>query len=134
MRRVSEPSTGELVKELADEVRTLLRQEMRLAKLEVGEKGRRLGSGAIVLAAAGFLAFFAFAAATVTAILALSIVMSPLWASLIVAGGYALTAGILALVGVARLRRIGPPVPEETLASVKEDVRWARTHLRSVKR
>ena len=134
MKREREPSTGELVKELADEVRTLLRQEVRLAKVEVGEKGRRFGTGAIVLAAAGFLGFFAFAAATVTTILALSIVMPPLWASLIVAGGYALIAGILALAGVVRLRRVGPPVPEETLASVKEDVRWATTHLRSVKR
>jgi len=47
----------------------------------------------------------------------------PAWlAALIVAGALLLITAILVLIGVNQLKRGVPPVPEETIASVKEDV------------
>jgi Putative Actinobacterial Holin-X, holin superfamily III len=51
-----------------------------------------------------------------------------------VAGGYALLAGILALIGRARVREATPPVPEQAGESVKEDVEWAKTRARAGRR
>jgi hypothetical protein len=130
----SQASTGDLIKELAEEVKTLARQEVELAKAEVSEKGRRFGSGARALGVAAFLGFFAFAGLTATAILALSLAMPATAAAAIVTVAYGLLAGSSALVGMQRVRRAAPPVPAEAMESVKEDVGWMKTHLRSVKR
>ena len=48
-----------------------------------------------------------------------------------------LLAGIIAFVlvkqGQARIKRATPPVPEQTIETVKEDVEWAKTQMRSDK-
>ena len=43
-----------------------------------------------------------------------------------VAGVYGVIAGVLALIGRSRVQAGTPPVPEETVDSVKEDVEWAK--------
>jgi len=50
----------------------------------------------------------------------------------------AVVYGVIALVvvkqGQAKLKAAGPPVPEQTIETVKEDVAWAKTQMRSEKR
>jgi hypothetical protein len=50
-------------------------------------------------------------------------------AALIVTGAYAGLAAILAFLGRSRLRRGVPPVPEQTVESVKEDVAWTKQRI-----
>jgi len=123
--------TGDLLKELSNETTTLVRQEIELAKAELGEKGKTAGLGAGLFGGAGVFALGAFAALTACIIAALDSAM-PLWlAALIPAVVYGAIAGVLALQGRDKVREAGPPVPEQTTESVKEDVQWAKTRAKS---
>jgi uncharacterized membrane protein YqjE len=126
-----EHGTGELLKELSDHTTTLVRQEIELAKAELGEKGKKAGLGAGMFGGAGLFGVFAFAALTTCIIVALDSAM-PLWlAALIVAVVYGAIAAVLALQGRNKVQEAGPPVPEQATESVKEDVQWAKTQAKS---
>jgi hypothetical protein len=115
-------TTGQLVTQLTEQVSKLVRDEVALAKLEVGEKGKRLGLGAGMFGVAGVLAVYGLAAALVTAGLALALVFSGWLAALIVTGAIFVLAGLLALTGLKSVKRGVPPVPKAAIASVKQDV------------
>jgi uncharacterized membrane protein YqjE len=126
-----ERGTGELLKELSDHTTTLVRQEIELAKAELGEKGKKASVGAGMLGGAGLFAVFALAALTTCIIVALDSAM-PLWlAALIPAVIYAAVAAALALQGRDKVQEAGSPVPEQATESVKEDVQWAKTQAKS---
>jgi hypothetical protein len=120
-------SVGELVKQLADQTSTLVRQEMELAKAELRQKGRLAGMGAGAFGGAGLLGLFALGALTAAAILGLATAVDGWLAALIVAAVYGAVAGVLAIVGRTKVQEATPPVPEQTTESVKEDVAWTRT-------
>ena len=126
-----EHGTGELLKELSDHTTTLVRQEIELAKAELGEKGKQAGLGAGMFGGAGLFGVFALAALTTCIIVALDSAM-PLWlAALIVAVVYGAIGAVLALQGRNKVQEAGPPVPEQATESVKEDVQWAKTQAKS---
>jgi uncharacterized membrane protein YqjE len=126
-----EHGTGELLKELSDHTTTLVRQEIELAKAELGEKGKQAGLGAGMFGGAGLFGVFALAALTTCIIVALDSAM-PLWlAALIVAVVYGAIGAVLALQGRKKVQKAGPPVPEQATESVKEDVQWAKTQAKS---
>lgn len=117
----------ELVKQLAEEVSTLVRQEMELARAEMTTKARRAGIGLGELGGGGIVGLYALGALTACFIAALALVM-PLWASaLIVAAVYGAIAVVLFLVGRRQLEEATPPVPERTRQTIKEDLEWAKT-------
>jgi uncharacterized membrane protein YqjE len=125
-----EHGTAELLKELSDHTTTLVRQEIELAKAELGEKGKKAGVGAGMFGGAGLFGVFALAALTTGIIVALDSAM-PLWlAALIVAVVYGAIGAVLALQGRNKVQQAGPPVPEQATESVKEDVQWAKTQAR----
>lgn len=115
-------TTGQLVTQLSEQMSRLVRDEVALAKLEVGEKSKRLGVGAGMFGVAGVLAVYGLAAALVTAGLALALVLSGWLAALIVTAAIFALAGLLALVGLKSVKRGVPPVPQTAIASVKQDV------------
>ena len=123
--------TGNLLKELSDQTTTLVRQEIELAKAELGEKGKKAGIGAGMFGGAGLFGVFAFAALTTCMIAALESALSLWLAALIVAVVYAAIAGVLALQGRNKVQEAAPPVPEQATESVKEDVQWAKTRAQS---
>jgi uncharacterized membrane protein YqjE len=123
--------TGELLSRLSQQTTDLVRQEIELAKAELTEKGKRAGAGASMFGGAGALGFFAFAALTTAIVAALQLAM-PVWvAALIVAVVYGIVAAVLAQRGRQKVQEVGAPVPEQTRDSVKEDVQWAKTRMRS---
>jgi uncharacterized membrane protein YqjE len=126
-----EHGTGELLKELSDHTTTLVRQEIELAKAELGEKSKKAGLGAGMFGGAGLFGVFALAALTTAIIVALDSAM-PLWLSaLIVAVVYGAIGAVLALQGRNKVQEAGPVVPEQATESVKEDVQWAKTQAKS---
>ncbi|HMJ01885.1 MAG TPA: phage holin family protein [Conexibacter sp.] len=128
-------SIAELVKRLADQTSTLVRQEIELAKAELTEKGKVAGSGAAMLGAAGLVGLLALGALTACLIALLATAVDHVWlAALIVTVVYAAIAAPLALRGRDRLRAATPPAPQETIESVKEDVAWAKNRTRSATR
>jgi uncharacterized membrane protein YqjE len=115
-------SVGELVGQATEQLSRLVRQEVALAKVELAEKGKRVGRGGGMLGAAGAIAYVGLFALAGTATAALSLAL-PVWAAaLIVTAVLFAIAGVLAMTGRAQLRRAAPPTPEQTLGSVRADV------------
>ena len=122
---------GELMGELAQQTSTLVKQELALARAELTEKGRTAGVGIGLVGGGGGLALFAFGALTAAVILLLDKAMAAWVAALLVAVVYGVVAAVLALRGKERIEESTPPVPEQTIETLKEDVEWAKTQTRS---
>ena len=121
-----ERPVGDLVKQATEQAQKLARQEIELAKAELSEKGKKAGLGAGMFGGAGLFGLFAFAALTACIIGALDTAM-PFWlAALVVAAVYGAVAGVLALTGKKKVTEAAPPVPEQTVETVKEDVEWTK--------
>src|SRR3954453_3911532 len=117
---------GELVKELASQTSTLVRQEIKLAQAEVTQKGKVAGKGAGMLAGAAVTALLGLGALTALLIIVLDSFL-PLWlAALIVTLLWFAIAAVLALAGKKALQAATPPAPQ-TVETVKEDIQWAKT-------
>jgi uncharacterized membrane protein YqjE len=128
-----ERSVGELLKQLANETSTLMRQELELAKAELREKAGKAGPGFGMWGAAGGMALLALGSLTAFLILALDGAMPNWLAALIVALVYAAIAGLLYLRGKRKVDEAGSPVPEQTIETLKEDVQWAKHPTTSAK-
>ena len=123
-------SVSELVQQLSAQTGDLVRQELRLAQIEMQEKGKRAGIGAGLAGTAGVLALYGLGALITTVIAALALVL-PVWAAaLIVAVVIFIVAGVLGLLGKNQIQRATPPVPENTVESVKRDVATVRERIK----
>jgi Putative Actinobacterial Holin-X, holin superfamily III len=118
---VRHQSLLELAAQLTEQLTRLARAELSLARAELFARGRQaiMGGGlfgaAAVLGLAGWLALVTAAIAGIAEAL-------PVWASaLIVGSALAAVAGVLGLVGRARLRRGMPPLTM-TASSVRADL------------
>ncbi|WP_336205469.1 phage holin family protein [Nonomuraea sp. LPB2021202275-12-8] len=114
--------THKLVNDLSEQVSRLVKDELRLARLELTEKGKRAGFGAGMFGAAGMAAFFGGAVLVAAVVLLLALVMPAWLAAAIVAVALFVVAALLGLVGKKKVKQATPPVPEETIASVKADI------------
>ena len=127
-------SLGDLMKRLADDTGTLVRREIDLAKAEMREKGQKIGAGAALVGAAGLVGLLALGSLTAFLILALDGVIPNWLAALIVGLVYAAVAAYLAVQGREKLREAGRPVPEQTQATIEEDLEWAKNQVKSARR
>jgi hypothetical protein len=118
-------SLGDLVGEVADDLTRLFRQELELAKVEAKQEATKLGKGAGMLAGAGVAGHVVVLFLSLALMLLLGRVMDLDLAALIVAVLWAVVAGILASVGRQRLRSAQLTL-DETKATLKEDVQWAK--------
>jgi uncharacterized membrane protein YqjE len=125
-----ERSTGELIKLMSEQVSTLIRDELKLAQLEMTRKGKQAGIGAGMLGGGGVIALYGIGCLIACAIIAISRELAPWLSALIVGAALLAVAGILALIGKTRLQKATPPVPREAVQSVKADVEEIkeRTH------
>jgi Putative Actinobacterial Holin-X, holin superfamily III len=122
---------AELVKRVSTDVSTLVRDEMTLAKIELAKKGKQAGLGASLLGGGGVMAWFGFGALVAAAILGLATVLDGWLSALIIGAFLLLIAGLLALIGRARLKRGIPPVPQEAIESIKADIDEVKGSVRS---
>ena len=117
---------SELVKQLTDQTKTLVKQEMRLAQVELQEKGKKVGIGAGMFGAGGLVAFFG-AATLITAIVLLLGTALAAWLAALIVGVILLgVAGGAALMGKKKIEQATPPVPEQAVETVKEDVQHVK--------
>ena len=107
---------------MAEQVSVLVRDELKLAQLEMTRKGKQAGLGAGMFGASGLVAFYGVGCLLACAIIAISGAVAAWLAALIVGAVLLATAGIAALLGKQRLRRATPPAPEEAVASTRADV------------
>jgi len=124
-----ERSTPELIKNIANDTSTLVKQQVELARHELVEALVARAKAAGALAGAGVMGLYMLLFLAVAGGLALATAMAAWAAFLIVAGVFLLLA--LGAFLFARFRLKTPPMaPEETVRTVKEDVEWAKTQLR----
>lgn len=119
---VPERSTGELIKLMSEQVSTLVRDELKLAQLEMTRMGKQAGIGGGMMGGGGVISLYGLGCLIACAIIALSRVLAPWLSALIIGTALLVVAGIVTLMGRAKLRRATPPVPEETVQSIKADV------------
>ena len=129
-------SLADLIKELRDESSTLVRQEIALAKTEIGEKVSTFGrnaayaaAGAAVLLIGGI--FLLLAVANVVSGIVFHLAPSlGSWVSGAI--GYAIVGLVIAIVGYAFYQKgvstlkTETPVPEKTVASLQENKEWLK--------
>lgn len=119
-------SAGELAANISEQVSRLVRDELQLAKVELTEKGKKAGAGAGLFGGAGVIALYAVAAFVAAAILGLAGVL-PYWAAALIVGAVlALVAGVAALLGRREVAQATPPVPQEAVAGIREDIQTVK--------
>ncbi|MEN3298177.1 MAG: hypothetical protein V7633_235 [Pseudonocardia sp.] len=123
-------STAELVRRLSEQTRTLVSDEMALARAEMTAKGKAIGIGAGLAGAGTLFALGGGLAFIAAAIAALALVV-PVWAAALIVGAVLLVVGgILALVAKSQISHATPPKPEQAIDSAREDVRVLKEEVR----
>ncbi|HEY0718507.1 MAG TPA: phage holin family protein [Streptosporangiaceae bacterium] len=112
-------SVGELVGQVAQDLSTLMRQELELAKAEVKQEVTKTGKAAGMLGAAGFAGYMVVLFASIALWWGLGNVMNKAWAALIVTALWAVVGAALFVAGRGKLKQVNPK-PERTVETVKE--------------
>lgn len=123
-------SLGELFSDLSQQSADLIRQEVRLAKAELGETLSDAGRHATkigIAAALGLAAVMVAAAAMVLLLIELGV--TPWLAALITAALLGVVAFALVQSGLTALRQ-KPLAPVQTMQSIKETTQWLKTETR----
>lgn len=115
-------SLGSLIADVPTLIVKLLKDEVENLKRELTKRLASLGIGIGLLVFAGLLAFFLLAVLIAAAVLGLSTVFAPWLAALLTAAGLLIIIIVLALVGLASVKKGMPPVPKEAVDSLKKDV------------
>jgi hypothetical protein len=110
---------GAAAKLVSERASSIVRLELQLAAAELKTKVVALGLGIALLVGAGLFGLFALGFGLATVAAALATVLSTWLALLVVTGGLLLLAGLLALLGLGRLRKGTPPVPEQAIEEAK---------------
>lgn len=121
----TDESIGELVASITQDVQTLFRQEIELAKAEIREDAVNTAKAASLLGGAGFAGYMVAVLLSLAAVFGLGSLLGLGWASLIVAGIWALVGVALFATGRGRMREVSIK-PERTVESLKEDAAWIR--------
>lgn len=109
-----------LLSELGDEVSTLLRDEIALARAETSDKLSSMSSGATMLAVGGAIALAALVVLLMAAVYGLATVMHLGWAALIV-GGIGAIIGLIAMKSGSSQLKARNLAPQRTQESIRRD-------------
>ncbi len=123
-----EPTLGELLLGMSEDISTLVHKEIELARLEISEKLKKATGGIINIAAGGILLLLGAGALVAAAILGLGSVFAYWLAALIVGVVIALVGLFLVQTGQANVRSL-TLMPEKSLASLKEDTEMVKEKL-----
>jgi uncharacterized membrane protein YqjE len=126
----SDKSAGQLMKEVTEDLSTLVRKEIELAKQEVGESISAKVKGAVIIAIAGFIGAFAL----IFGLLAIRDGVADalwtwgswMWAADLITMGILLAIGIVGAL-FAKRKLSAPFNTELTKKTIKEDLEWAKT-------
>ena len=122
-------SIGELISRLASDTSTLVRQEVRLAKVELGQKASQVGKAVALVAVGGFVAYAGLLAVIAAVIILLAEYMAA-WMSALVVGAVIVAVGyFVARQQLSALKRLDP-TPTATIDTLKDDKEWAKEQMR----
>jgi hypothetical protein len=118
-RDIGDASVGELFGQVAQDLSTLMRQELDLAKAETKQEVIQAGKAAGMLGGAGFAGYMVLLFASIAAWWGLANVMDQGWAALIVTAVWAVIGVVLFAIGRGQMQRVNPK-PERTVETVRE--------------
>jgi uncharacterized membrane protein YqjE len=110
---------GESAKQVADHAKALVNLELELASLELKRKFASLGVGVGLAVGAALFGLFALGFLFATIAAALATFLSTWLSLLIVTVFLLLVAAVLGLLGLRRIKRGTPPVPEQAIREAK---------------
>jgi hypothetical protein len=117
-------SLGDLLGEVTQDISTLIRQEVELAKVELKQSTARAGRGAGMLAGAGIAGHFVLLFLSLALWYALGELMGLGWSAVVVAVLWAIVAAVLAARGRAELKSVkGMPQTAETIQEIPETLK-----------
>jgi len=125
-RAAQERSTGDLVKAVTEQVSVLMRDELKLAQLEVTGKARQAGKGMGMMGGGALIALYGVACLIACVIIAISHSLQAWLSALIIGVALLVVAAIATAIGRNKMRQGTPPMPTEAVESVKTDVQEVR--------
>lgn len=128
-RALENKPLGDLFSDLAGEMSELVRKEVTLAKVEIGQKARHIGKNVGYLVVGGAVAYAAMLAIIAGIVMLLDNVM-PSWGAALLVG---VVVGIIGwlLIGKARAALQATDVtPQQTVESLKEDAAWVKQQIK----
>ena len=120
---------AEVLQDIVANIQEIFRSEFRLAKIEIQQQSAQAARSAVPLIIGILLGLYALGFLLLAAVHALSIVVDPWLASLIVGAAVLALSLSLVSVGKNRLKQV-KVVPEKTVESVKENMQWAKQQIR----
>lgn len=112
---------GDIIKDISDDVKLLIRDEVELAKAELIPSAKQAGLGAGLFGAAGYFVITALLLLFFAASYGLVAAGLPTWAGFLIVGGVLLVlAAVLALIGKTRVDKVKPP--ERTIANATDTI------------
>jgi hypothetical protein len=128
--RTDPRSLGEMFADLSRETRTLIQQEIQLARTELAQNVSRMTGSVTMIVAGGLIAYGGLLAIVAAVVLALIAVGLAPWAAALL-GGFVIAGIGYALVraGLAAFRPMDL-APRQTIETLKEDARWLKTQTR----
>jgi uncharacterized membrane protein YqjE len=115
----SQKGLGATAKEVAEHASGLVRLELELAQLELKRKATSLGIGIGLAVGAAVFALYGIGFAFATIAAGLATAMSTWLALLIVTLGLLIVTAILGLIGVKKIQKGTPPLPEQAIEEAK---------------
>lgn len=123
-------SLGQMFADLSRETRTLIQQEIQLARTELSEKAARAARGAAFVVAGGLIAYGGVLAIVAAAVLGLIELGLPAWAGALVGGIVIAGAGYLLVRSGLAAFRVEEMTPKQTIGTLKEDAQWLKSQAR----
>ena len=124
-----ERSLGELFSELANETTRLVRQEVQLAKIELGQKASEVGKRVGLIALGGAVAYAGLLAVVAGVILLLAHFM-PAWVAALVIGIVVLGVGYYLIQQQLNALKNADLTPRATVETLQQDKEWVREQTR----
>jgi xanthine/uracil permease len=124
-----ERSLGELFSELANETTRLVRDEVQLAKIELGQKASEVGKRVGLIAVGGAVAYAGLLAAVAALILLIARFMPP-WLAALVVGVVVLGIGYYLIQQQLNALKNADLTPRATVETLKQDKEWVREQTR----
>jgi hypothetical protein len=123
-------SLGEMFADLSRDTRTLIQQELQLAKTELREKASRMSKGVAFVVGGGLLAYGGLLAIVAAVVLVLIAFGLPPWAGALVGGVVVAGAGYLFIRSGLAMLQPQALTPRETIDTLKEDAQWLKSQTR----
>jgi uncharacterized membrane protein YqjE len=124
----SQRPVQEVLNDIVGNLQEIIRSAFRLATTEIRGEAARTVKPLATFGAGIVLAMYAFGFLLLTIVYALSIVVAPWLAALLVTALVGLSAIVFINLGRERLKQVHP-VPEKTIATMKENVQWAKNQI-----